>query len=225
MLKIKIMKQNLLVLSTVVLILNSCGKKEEAPTAGKDDRMEITPFMVTKVFLKDTVVINREYTADSTHKQRAEPAFNYDGNPVLFLNEKQFGQFKEVIWALINDPKSKVLVPSSSVAPEWKPADKSRLHDRLIICDSVAQISFDKNGDEVATPVWACDSVSIVDAIGKIHFYESWYFNKTTNMIERDVLGYSVFQYVVDKQAYRQLFYVFRDEQAFIKVKKLYDEL
>ena len=58
--------------------------------------------------------------------------------------------------------------------------------------------------------------------IVRIDFYESWYFNSDNNMIEKETLGYSLFEYVPAKEAYRQLYFVFKDEAALEKAKKYY---
>ena len=61
-----------------------------------------------------------------------------------------------------------------------------------------------------------------MNEISRIIFFESWYLNTKTNLIEKETLGYSVWQYVKDKEAYRELFVVFRDEKAIKKAKKYY---
>ena len=89
-------------------------------------------------------------------------------------------------------------------------------------CDSIIESFFDAQGNEVVKKSFACDSTSIFRDICRIDFYETWYFNKETNMIEKDVIGYSVLKFVEERNAFKQLFSVLRDEQAIKKWNKYY---
>jgi hypothetical protein len=218
------MKKILLAVLTGIL-LNACTSKSSGSTS--EDRIEITPFIVSKVILQDTLVINRLFAKDTGYKGTfIEPGFSYDNNPALYLEKREFENLQTSIWAMINEPKSKVFLGLNGEAPDWnKPVSKTDLRSRMMRCDTVAMSTFDPKGNEIITAVWACDSTSIMEGIAAICFYETWYFNKSNNMIEKEVLGYSVFQYVEDKQAFRQLFYVFRDEEALKKAKTNYSDL
>ena len=217
------MKKIIPILS-IVLLVSACGTKENKTEASNSDRMEITRFIVNRVIFQDTLLINREL--NDTAKTKLEPHSCYDGNPALYLKGEQFEKLKEAIWMVIKSPDSKTFFNVNGGPPDWsQPAPKDVIRDKIIMCDSITESSFDEKGNEILTAKFYCDSSSIMDAVSQIYFYESWFLNKKTSMIERDVLGYSLYRYDAEKQGFRQLFYVFRDEEAFKTAKKNYTEL
>ncbi len=201
--------KKIIYLTGLTAALFSCATKPKETVA--ENRMEITPFIVTQVILRDTT----QERTDSTGKVLANNVASAFGKYEI-LNEEQFEQLQAAVWALVNDPKSKVYAHgTASVASSQK-----EIRERLIECDSMKEASFDAQGNEIITSKFACDSTSTVLGIKMIRFCESWYFNKETNMVEKDILGYSVLTYVPQKQAFKPLFYVYRDEEATKKAKK-----
>ncbi len=207
----------------VSLLISSCSRNPGEPRArsGKNnERIEITPFIVNKVILLDTTQIKTMYAQSDSGKMTLSEYDSYFSQPCLYFNKLQFEQLKSVVWRLVRDPKSKVY-PGLGTSPY----EAKALRDRVIVCDSVAESAFDEKGKEVITMRWMCDSTMIVSEINMIQFFESWYFNPENNMIERETLGYTVLQYVKEKEAYKYLFYVFRDEEAVKKAKKYCPDL
>lgn len=180
-------------------------------------RKEITPFIKTSVLLKDTAKI-------------ANVAARGDGNMSMheyndatmaqahYLSPQQFAGFQSAMWAVVKSPKSKAYQYYGA-----KPWTSKELRERMMVCDSVTESFLDGKGQEVQQNGYRCDSISRLRHISKIDFYESWYFNPSTNMIEKEILGYCVWEYIEEWKAYRGLFNVFKDQAAADKVKKYMD--
>ena len=182
--------------------MSSCGRKKHKATT--EERIEIIPFYQTTVTIKDFHLID-------TNLVLVEPE--------EFFNNEQAAEFNKAMWAMVKNPKSKIFTDGYSATP----MTYQDLRDRLIICDSV--VSFDKDGNQDGPPVWMCDSVSKMWHVNRIRFFESWYLNTKTNLIEKETLGYALWEYVAEKEAYRELFSVFRDDKAIEKAKKYYFSL
>lgn len=191
------MKNNLLIALTALVV--SCSTK---PREAEDKRTEITPFIVSQIILRDTT----QERTDSGKVSAPKPeVLNTE-----WLSEKQFKQLESAVWILARDPKSKVYAHLTSAAP----STSQEVKNQIVYCDSIEESSFDAKGTEIVKSVFVCDSNSAVLNIRMIRFCESWYFNKETNMIEKELLGYSLLVYVPEKQAFKPLFYVYRDEEA-----------
>ena len=215
----------------LILLITSCATKPVEVTDNKTDQskteqIEITPFKINAVLLKDTLQIKTAFTKSDGGKINMSNYNYYYGQPAFYIDQKQFSVFKNAIWMLVNDPKSKVYFQMGGAETEsTMPVTHNQLREKLCLCDSIIESSFDAKGLEIITKGWACDSTSVVSQINKIEFYESWYFNPQNNMIERETLGYAVLQYVEEKEAWKQLFLVFKDEESVKKAKKYYFDL
>jgi hypothetical protein len=108
------------------------------------------------------------------------------------------------------------------VNPLGNVSSAKEVKDRVVQCAMVEESMFDANGDEIVQSKFMCDSMSSIRNINQIRFFESWYFNPATNMIERELLGYSLHEFVSDKNAFRELFDVFVNEAALEKARKYY---
>ena len=195
------MKKIIAILAAAVLIFPACSRKKHTAKKGKEERIEIVPFYREKVMIQDLHKID----TNLYYVEKEE-----------FLNEKDYENFKSTMWSLIRNPKAKVY--------NWvdQQATASELKDRVAFCDSVMESSFDAEGNEIVTTRFMCDSVSAMNNLSMVYFYESWYLNTKTNLIEKETLGYSVYQYVKSKEAFRELFFVFKDDEARDKCKKYY---
>ncbi len=191
------MKKIITILVLPVIFI-SCGRKHKNSKAVKEERIEIVPFYINEVYTQDLHFIDTNL---------------YLVEPQEFLNKEQFKTFKEAIRAMIKDPKSRLLDSPLHVY------SKEELKDRFFRCDSITESSFDANGNENITRRFMCDSTSAIDNAVHIRFFESWYLNTKTNLIEKETLGYAVWSYVPSKEAFRELFVVFRDDKAMEKCK------
>lgn len=182
-----------------LLVFTNCGRKKHKAKSTKEERIEIVPFY------RNTVDVQDLHRLDTNL---------YLVEPEEFLNKQQYENFKNAIWAIIRSPKSKVFDGSDQLST----ADV--LRDRVVYCDSVVNV--DSLDNRIGDPYWLCDSTSVMDNLSRVEFYESWYLNTKTNLIEKETLGYAVWQYVKDKEAFREIFVVFRDDEAREKCKKYY---
>lgn len=210
-----IQKLSILVLA---LFLWACSRKEgKNEPVSNSERVEITPFKINKVILKDTQLIKTIYVwADSGQMSVDEYKYNW-GRDYKFLDHTQFSALRKAMWALVKSPSSRVYVD-----PTGKAATPQEVKDRIIQCGMIEESSFDAEGNEIIQSRMNCDSMSTIRNINQIRFFESWYFNPNNNMIERDLLGYSVHEWVGDKSAFRELFTVFVNDEALEKSKKYY---
>jgi len=188
------MKKTIGIALLLFVVLASCGRKHKAKKEIKEERIEITPFYKNVAFVKDLHRIDTNI---------------FLVEPEEFLSAEQFNTFTKSLWMLIRNPQSKVYPGASSVSKPWTAEE---LGERFMYCDSVVQV--DENDQPIGKAFWACDSTTIMDNIARITFYESWYLNTRTNLIEKETLGYSAWSYVKDKEAFREMFIVFRDEEA-----------
>lgn len=210
------MIQKLLIL-TLVLGFWACSKKEGQETSSNDKRMEITPFKINKVLLKDTQSIRTVFAiADSGRMSTYD--YNYNWNKAYrFLDLTQFNALRKAIWILVKAPESKVFINSLD-----QYATPAEIKERVVQCAMIEESSFDTDGNEIIQSRMNCDSMSTIRNINQIRFFESWYFDPQTSMIEREILGYSVHEFVSDKNAFRELFTVFVNAEAVQKAKKYY---
>lgn len=206
-----------LLILTLVLGFCACSKKEGAETATNKKRIEITPFKINKVLLRDTQSIKTVFAiADSGRMSISEYQENWDKD-YKFLDYTSFNALRKAVWALVKSPESKVFINSLD-----QYATPAELKDRIVQCGMIEESTFDAEGNEIIKSRFNCDSMSTIHNINQIRFFESWYFNPETNMIEREMLGYSVHEFVADKNAFRELFDVFVNAEAVQKAKKYY---
>jgi hypothetical protein len=200
-----------------VITLAACCKKEGGGESAPDKRVEITPFKINKVILRDTQMIRSMYfDADSGRLSLCEYE-EYFGRAYSYLNYTEFNALRKAVWALIKVPGTKIYID-----PNAKPATLQEVKDRVVKCAMVEESAFDTEGNEVIQSKFMCDSTSAIHGINMIRYFETWYFNPENNMIERELLGYSVHEYVADKFAFRELFNVFVSDAALEKARKHY---
>ncbi|MCW3077183.1 MAG: hypothetical protein JWO32_1792 [Bacteroidetes bacterium] len=209
--------KKIFILTVLAAIIYGCRPTSSEESSKSTSRFEISAYKETEVILKDTMQVRTAYSrSDSGRMSMYDFANNYS-HPHLYLNSQQFAAFESAVWLLVKDPKSKVYRSSG------KPVAAKELSDLFKRCDSIEQISYDPKGNEERKLVFVCDSTSLVEQINKIVFFESWYFNPTTNLIERDLLGYSIWAFMLEKEAWQEVFMVFSDEESYKKVQKYRD--
>ncbi len=201
----------------LVLLIWSCSRKGETQMTSATQRTEITPFKINKILLRDTQLIKSFYAeADSGRMSINEYEINW-GREYKFLDYTSFNALRKAIWTLVKNPESRVYINQFE-----KAASAQELKDRVTACAMLEESSFDAEGNEVIQSRFNCDSMTTIRNINQIRFFEAWYFNPETNMIERDLLGYSVHEFVSDKNAFRELFDVFVSDEALQKARKYY---
>ncbi|MBP7809478.1 MAG: hypothetical protein KA163_09310 [Bacteroidia bacterium] len=201
----------------LVLLIWSCSRNGEKDMGSASQRTEITPFKINKILLRDTQLIKSFFVeADSGRMSINEYEINW-GREYKFLDYTSFNALRKAIWALVKNPESKVYVN-----PMGNVSTKQEVNDRVVACGMIEESTFDAEGNEIIKSRFNCDSMSTIRNINQIRFFEAWYFNPETNMIERELLGYSVHEFVSDKNAFRELFDVFVNDAALQKARKYY---
>ncbi len=196
------MKKLIIFSVLALLVFTDCGRKKHSAKKSEEGRIEIVPFYRNHVMVQDLHQID-------TNQFLVEPE--------EFLSKAQYEIFKNAMWSVIRNPNSKTFVSSSGFI---KPSTIAEMRERFVRCDSVVEV--DSLDNPLGKPYYACDSTTIMNGVSMIYFFESWYLNPKTNLIEKETLGYSVWSYVPFKEAFKETFLVFRDEQAVEKAKKYY---
>lgn len=209
----------LIAIVIMVLLTGSCSnprEKKEPPISNPEqgtDLIEITPFIINELMIKDTI------RAESILKTHGKDVLLSDYNgweerDIKFLNSIQFDVFKNVILKMLHDPTSKIYAPYSDT-----PLTKNELWKRLTICDTVRESLFDETGKVTVKHRFMCDSVSRIERISSIVFFESLFMNTKTFEIQHETLGYVIRQFDPEKEAFRQLFVAYKNEESKLKVK------
>lgn len=203
--------RNLYFVLGIALILASCNppNKSEKSEKASGKRIEITPFLQTTVVLRDTAQVKNVFAQNDSGRISMYKYNFYNETNLSYLNHDQFMVIKNAVMQMMRDPGT--LIYDDVFAP---PMTKDDIAARLMECDSVIEVNFDESGKETMIKRWNCDSTTIPTNINKIRFYEAWYFNSNTRMIEKDLLGYSIWQYDEYKKGYKSLFTVFKDKEA-----------
>jgi hypothetical protein len=196
------------------LALVACSRKVKEKIKDQiQDRIEITPFIVTKLILKDTTQLKTIYAQTDSGRISMSDYKEYVDDLPMYLDKNQFRNFEAAMWEIVRDPKAKVFMND-------KPVTKDQIRNRFFLCDSIMEVSYDAKGNETIKASFACDSTSVVHHINMIRFAESWFFNKNSNMIEREILGYSVFEWVPEKMGFKSVFEVYPNEDSHKKAKR-----
>lgn len=89
------------------------------------------------------------------------------------------------------------------------PFEKAEVRKMLVVQDTVEQIGVNELGEEMPVKVPVFDSTSIYRRIQKFRLKEDWFFNKQTSTVDVRILGIAAYEYVADKEAYKELFWVY----------------
>lgn len=177
----------------------------------ESDLVEITPFIINKVMLYDTTQL-KNFPSGMLQVDYMQMKGAY------FLDQAGLNAFRTQMNAAFMNPKSLIYYSPFDETP----LTQKQKRDKYMKCDSLMQTNVDASGKEVTTEIFACDSTSFFYMMSTINFYESWYYNKRTSEIEKKQLGYSVWQYDSDKEAFRELFIYFVSEEARKKAIKYF---
>jgi gliding motility associated protien GldN len=89
------------------------------------------------------------------------------------------------------------------------PYERSEVRRLLVKQDTVPQFIVDEFGNEKEVMVSVADSTSIYRNILKYRLKEDWYFDKQRSVLEVRIIGLAAYEYIDDKEAYRELFWVY----------------
>jgi gliding motility associated protien GldN len=89
------------------------------------------------------------------------------------------------------------------------PFEKAEVRKLLVKGDSITRVDITAEGEEVPTKIWSVDSTSIYKSIQRFRLKEDWFFNKETSTLDVRIIGMAAYEYVADKEAYKELFWVY----------------
>lgn len=89
------------------------------------------------------------------------------------------------------------------------PLEKAEVRKLLVVEDSIDVENVLEDGTPVTVRMPVSDSTSIYRRIQKFRLKEDWFFNKQTSTLEVRIIGIAAFEYIEDKEAYRELFWVY----------------
>ncbi len=85
----------------------------------------------------------------------------------------------------------------------------SAIRKKLILIDTVDQIIYDELGEPITVRLPVIDSTSIYARILKYRLKEDWFFDKQKSSLEVRIIGIAAYEYIEDKEAYKELFWVY----------------
>jgi gliding motility associated protien GldN len=89
------------------------------------------------------------------------------------------------------------------------PLELSAIRDKLKKCDSLENKGYDKDGNEVVTKVFSCDSLDILRRIRTFRLKEDWFFDKQKSVLEVRIIGMGISSYIEEKQVNQMEFWVY----------------
>lgn len=89
------------------------------------------------------------------------------------------------------------------------PYEKAEVRKLLVYQDSIDVNDVLEDGTPVITRMPVNDSTGIYRRIQKFRLKEDWFFNKQTSTLEVRILGIAAYEYVEEKEAYKELFWVY----------------
>lgn len=91
----------------------------------------------------------------------------------------------------------------------YQPLSLAAARKKIVESDEIAEVNYDSFGTEQLTSRLASDSVSILARVTKVRLIEDWYLNKQSSSMEVRIVGMGFFEYVEEKEAYKELFWVY----------------
>ncbi len=89
------------------------------------------------------------------------------------------------------------------------PYELSEVKNRLVKRDTVEQIIYDPNGNEITEMVPIVDSISICTRVLKYVIKEDWFFDRQKSTLEARIVGIAALEYNEERDYYKELFWVY----------------
>jgi hypothetical protein len=196
-----------------VILFSSIAQTKPVPAKKQAaKKREMARIIVTNVLLRDTTTFKTSLQYFDSMCRVSDHNVNvYD----QYMEETYFREFQHSIFSLKNN---KNILVYEGLSKRLSPKEIS---EKLLMCDSIVEFFVDDQGNEINNRVYNCDSLSAVMGISAIRFYESWTFNESNFMIDKETLGYQIMRYDEEKKVYRQILTIIRDEESRKKIWKL----
>jgi gliding motility associated protien GldN len=91
----------------------------------------------------------------------------------------------------------------------YSPMTLSAVRDKLVEKAETMEIRYLPDGTQEEVPITAYDSTSLFTKIIKVRFFEDWFLNKERSDMEVKITGMAFYEYVEDKEAYKELFWIY----------------
>lgn len=91
----------------------------------------------------------------------------------------------------------------------YSPLSLSVVRNKLVQTIETNEIIYEPDGTEKEVPIVASDSTSIFTKVIKIRFVEDWFLNKERSDLEVRITGLAFYEYVEEKEAYNELFWIY----------------
>ncbi len=91
----------------------------------------------------------------------------------------------------------------------YSPLTLSAVKAKLVETIETTEIRYREDGESEEFPIVASDSTSIFTKVIKIRFMEDWFLNRERSAMEVKVTGIAFYEYVEEKEAYKELFWIY----------------
>ena len=91
----------------------------------------------------------------------------------------------------------------------YRPLSLSEARNKLVQEQEIKEVIYDSLGNEYETAVKSFDSTSIFGSVIKVRMKEDWYLNSGRSAVEVRIVALGFYEYVEEKEAYKELFWVF----------------
>lgn len=91
----------------------------------------------------------------------------------------------------------------------YKPLEISSVRDKIRETGEINEITYDEDGNQNETTRAVTDSVSFLNRVTKVRIMEDWYMNKQNSNLEVRIVAMGFYEFLPDKEAYKELFWVY----------------
>ncbi len=91
----------------------------------------------------------------------------------------------------------------------YSPLSLSQMRSKLVEKVETNEIIYTPEGEQKEVPITAYDSTSICSKVIKVRMMEDWYLNSGRSAMEVRIVSMAFYEYVEEKEAYRELFWVY----------------
>jgi gliding motility associated protien GldN len=91
----------------------------------------------------------------------------------------------------------------------YNPLSVNMARYKLVKSEEIIQPVYDEFGNERQDTIMAFDSTSIFTRVIKVRIMEDWFLNSGRSDLEVKIVSMAFYEYVEDKEAYKELFWVY----------------
>lgn len=91
----------------------------------------------------------------------------------------------------------------------YKPLEISAVRNKIRETGEINEVTYDEEGNQRETTRAVTDSVSFLNRVTKVRILEDWYMNKQNSNLEVRIVAMGFYEFLPDKDAYKELFWVY----------------